>query len=519
VPAGRLASIQPAPSFPPDWQLGQPDLIVKPSKPFLVPAAGPDVFWNFLLSPNVRTTRYVRAIEIRPQNPQLVHHANLLLDRARTMRFQEIRRGEGFAGMDLAVSSDSFDPDSHFLFWKPGTRPHEESTGMAWRLDPGDDLVLNIHLQPSGKQQEELPAVGLYFTDRAQTIFPMLIQLEHDRALDIPAGAADFQVSDDFRLPMDVDVLAIYPHAHYLGKLLEGYATLPDGTRRWLIRIPDWDINWQGVFRYAKAVFLPAGSIISMRYHYDNSSGNPRNPNVPPKRVRGGNQATDEMGHLWLQVLPHGAGDPRIVLQEALMRHRLEQYPGDFGASFNLGALLFARKDMDHAIPYLRAAVPAEPEQIVALNTLGAALEAEKQLDEAMMLFSRVLRLRPDYTDARFNLANVFGMQGKLPDAADQLRMALAENPGDAAAKNLLSQVLQTLGDASASVGNIDRAIVYYQEVVHLEPKSADTRNLLGMLYARSGKDKLATEQFQEALKIDASHQGAQSNLRRMRAQ
>ncbi len=85
-------------------------------------------------------------------------------------------------------------------------------------------------------------------------------------------------------MPIDVDVLAVYPHAHYLGKVLEAYATLPDGTRKWLIRIPDWDLNWQGVYRYREPVFLPKGSVVSMRYRYDNSAANPRNPNDPPKK-------------------------------------------------------------------------------------------------------------------------------------------------------------------------------------------------------------------------------------------
>ena len=101
---------------------------------------------------------------------------------------------------------------------------------------------------------------------------------------------------------MDMDLLAVYPHAHYLGHLLEGYATLPGGTRKWLIRIPDWDPNWQAVYRYRNPCFCPRERVISMRYHYDNSAANPRNPNQPPQRVRGGNRATDEMAHLWLQV-------------------------------------------------------------------------------------------------------------------------------------------------------------------------------------------------------------------------
>ena len=239
--------------------------------------------------------------------------------------------------MDLALAEATFDPDSSFLAWKPGSVPMVEPDGMAWRADPGMDLVLNVHLRPSGKAETVSPSIGLYFTDKPRTKFAMLLELEHDGAIDIPAGDRDYLVSDDFRTPLDVTVLAVYPHAHYLGKLLEGYATLPDGTRKWLIRIPDWDLNWQGVYHFKEPVYLPRGTVISMRYHYDNSADNVRNPNKPPKRVKGGSQANDEMGNLWLQVLPVGEGDQRAVLQEAVMRRLFEKYPEDFTANFNLG--------------------------------------------------------------------------------------------------------------------------------------------------------------------------------------
>ena len=98
-------------------------------------------------------------------------------------------------------------------------------------------------------------------------------------------GIATFWSPTIFVFRMDVDVLAVYPHAHYLGHVLEGYATLPNGQRKWLIRIPDWDPNWQGAYHYRQSIFLPKGTVISMRYHYDNSSANPRNPNQPPRRV------------------------------------------------------------------------------------------------------------------------------------------------------------------------------------------------------------------------------------------
>jgi hypothetical protein len=111
-----------------------------------------------------------------------------------------------------------------------------------------------------------------------------------------------------------VEVLAVYPDAHCLGALLEAFATLPDASRRWLIRISHRDVNWQSVYECREPLFLPGGSVISMRFHYDNSAANPRNRNSPPKRVTAGNQSTDEMGHLWLQVLARGEGDRRAVL-------------------------------------------------------------------------------------------------------------------------------------------------------------------------------------------------------------
>ena len=229
TPEGSGASKSPA--FPSGWQLGEPDLVITAGKPISAAADGPDVFWNFVLAPNLRETRYVEAIEIRPGNARSVHHANLLIDRSRSGRYREKVSGEGFPGMDVTLESDTFDPDSHFLFWKPGGTPWREPAGMAWRLDPGNDLILNVHLHPSGKSELVEPSVGLYFTREAPSKFPMLIQLEQDGALDIPPGEPDFLVSDDFRLPLGVDVLAVYPHAHYLGKLLEGFATLPDGKR------------------------------------------------------------------------------------------------------------------------------------------------------------------------------------------------------------------------------------------------------------------------------------------------
>jgi hypothetical protein len=439
APEGTVDDIPPPPTFPEGWQLGKPDLVLEAGSSFQLPAAGPDLYWNVIFTPNVTTRRWVRAIEIRPGQPRLVHHANLLVDRAGSAHLHEASPGKGFPGMDLVIGRSPFDPDGNFLFWKPGAAPHIEPDGFAWRLDPGNELVLNMHLQPSGKKEEVRPSIGLYFTDQPRTKFPLLVQLENDQALDIPAGASDFTISDDFRLPMDAEVLAIYPHAHYLGKLLEAWATLPDGSRKWLVRIPAWDPNWQAVFYYREPVFLPKDSVIHMRYHYDNSAANPRNPNHPPKRVLAGNQATDEMGHLWLQMLPRGGGDHRRELQEAVLQHRVDKNPNDVVAHMNLGAILLSRLNPQAAVSELQAAARVEPNRPEVCNMLGLALAQLNRNAEAITQFQRALRARPDYASARFNLATALAKAGRTDEAIANLRQILAANPNDAYAKQRLS--------------------------------------------------------------------------------
>jgi Flp pilus assembly protein TadD len=517
APAGAVSDAQPPPVFTPGWQLGPPDLVVHAPKPFSLPADGPDLFWNFVLSPPMLQTRYVKAIEIRPGNPRVVHHANLLIDRARSTRHEEKAPGEGFAGMDLTIDTDTFDPESHFLFWKPGGRPWVEEDGMAWSLSPGNDLVLNVHLQPSGKAERVEPSVGLYFSEKPPDRYPMLVKLENDRALKIPPGTQDFPISDDFRLPLDVNLLAVYPHAHYLGKLLEGFATLPDGSRKWLIRIPEWDVKWQAVYRYRNPLFLPKGTVVSMRFHYDNSAANPRNPNSPPRRVVSGNQSTDEMGHLWLQVLARGPGDQRAVLQEALLRHRLAKYPDDGPALLSLGTLLVSLKDSASAIVPLREALRLNPKQPQALNNLGAALEQAGKVDDAVEHFRQALRVQPDYTNARYNLANALAAQGRLDDAAANFRLVLAAIPSDRNAREQLTAVLIRIGNTAASEGRFEAARDSYRELAALDPGNPDLRNNFGIILAKLGDVQGAVDQFEAALKANPSHQAARRNLEQIR--
>jgi len=513
TPLGPSDKTPQPPTFRDEWQLGTPDLVLRVTQPYQLAADGQEIFWNFILPVPITTTRWVKAIEVRPGNPRVFHHANVILDRSRSSRRQEAVPGAGFPGMDLAVEEETFDPDGHFLSWKPGSPPVVEPEGMAWRADPGMDLLLNVHLRPTGKPETVTPMIGLYFTSQPQRKFPMLLQLEHDSTIDIPPGATDFQVSDDVRLPLSVNLLAVYPHAHYLGKLLEGYATLPDGTRKWLIRIPDWDLNWQGVYRLKEPLLLPKDTVVSMRYHYDNSTDNVRNPNAPPREVKGGNQATDEMGHLWLQVLPVGDGDQRAVLQEAFMRQRLEKDPADFNANYGLGDSLLTKGDAAGAIPYFQTAFQANPRSVVAATELGVALFAASKLAEAEEQFKSALAIAPDYADARFDLASVHAARGQYEDAVNEFQQVLEERPDDSKTREHLSDALYLWGDDFAKAGNPEQALARYRAVLQYRPPGAELLTKTALMLARLGRLSEAQSELEAALKIAPDFQPAKQML------
>ncbi len=476
---GDSADLPPQPKFVEGWRLGQPDLVLTATKPLTLPPSGTDTYWNFIFPVPIQETRWVKAVEIRPGDKRYVHHANILVDRAGSLRQRESVPGAGFGGMEIRIESRVFDPDSHLLFWKPGTIPYVEPEGMALRLDKGTDLVLNTHLQPSGKPEVIRPSIGLYFTPHPATKVPMLLQLENDAKLDIAAGQKDFLVTDDFILPIDVELMAIYPHAHYLGKEIRAFATLPDGTTETLIHIPHWNLNWQAVYRYAEPVRLPKGTKVSLRYVYDNSEENALNPNHPPARVIGGNRSTDEMCHLWLQVLPVNfdtvQGDPRMELQEALARHNVEKNPADFEAHYNLAAMLQAKDKLDAAIREYELAVHLRPEDAVANNALGAALVGAGHPEQGVEYLRAALKARPDYFDAHYNLGLALAAQNDFEGASRQFRLALKLQPEDA-------NVEANLGAALAEMGQFPQAKTHFERALQIDPNQAIAKENLDAL-------------------------------------
>ncbi|HLJ50316.1 MAG TPA: tetratricopeptide repeat protein [Bryobacteraceae bacterium] len=509
APEGRAEDLPTAPKFTEGWQLGAPDLVLTLPKAYSLPPEGSDTYRNFIFTFSLDGVHYIRALEIRPGNKRVVHHANLLIDRNRSSRWRDGRDGApGFPGMDLQIEANVLDPESHLLFWKPGTVLTEEPTGMAWPLEKDNDLVLNMHLQPSGKAETIQPSLGLYFTTEKPKFRPILVQLENDRALDIPPGKHDFEVRDDFTLPVDADILAVYPHAHYLGRDIEGTATLPGGAKQTLIRIRHWDLNWQAVYNYEKPLFLPKGTTISMRWIYDNTTG---------KRVVAGDRSTDEMSHLWLQVLPRGPGDQRMLIQEAIARKRIARDPGDFTAHFNLGGLLQASGKSDAAIREVREAVRLRPKDAVALNTLGALLQLANQPSAAEASYRAAIQAQPEYPDAHFNLADLLLARDTGDEAILQLREVVKLAPDDAKAKSKLAEVLNERAHAAAQQGALTQATADFRDIVALKPDDSDACTNLGVALAMQRQFAEARELFERALRLNPQNAVAHRNLELVR--
>jgi tetratricopeptide (TPR) repeat protein len=462
APEGSREKSSQKPSFVTGWQLGEPDMVLKMPEPYALRPDGADVFHNFVLPISVGSSRFVRAVELRPGNKQIVHHANMLVDATgAAQRLDRQEPGPGYSGMEnLSVASR---PSGHFLSWKVGTVPFDGYLEKSWQLDPGSDLVINMHMLPSGKTEEVRAEVGLHFSETPPTSPSLaLIQLEADSHLDIPPGEKIFTVTDKFTLPVDVEVFAVYPHAHLLGKDLQGYAILPDGSQQWLIWIDDWDWNWQAVYRYQKPIPLPKGTALVMRYTYDNSVSNSRNPNSPPVRVVAGNQTEDEMAHLWVQVLPKNQLDLQ-VLNEAKARHQLGKYPKKREQRISLGKALAGQGRNAEAIQEFRYILQSSPENIAARYNLACVLSLEGQTRAAQDAFKNVLRIDSQHVESHNNLAILLYRAGRLEEAAQHYREALAIRPKFAIGHNNLGLALQRLG-------RLEEAATHYRRALELRP-------------------------------------------------
>ncbi len=300
---GDVKDLPPKPAFTQGWQLGEPDLVLKMGEVFEVPAAGSDVFRCFVIPTGLTGDKAISAIEFRPGNAKVVHHALFFLDSRGQARERDAKDpGPGYPGF----GGPGILPTGMLGGWAPGTGLKPLPAGIGRLLPKNSDLVLQVHYHPSGKPETDQSSVGLHFapTSVENTRILTAVALV-DRKIDIPAGDADYRVTPrEFTLPVDVQAIGITPHMHWIGKEMKVWAVKPDGAQVPLIWIDDWDFNWQGNYLFAEPVALPKGTRLRLEARYDNSDKNPRNPSNPPQRVTHGEQTNDEMCLCGIQVIP-----------------------------------------------------------------------------------------------------------------------------------------------------------------------------------------------------------------------
>jgi hypothetical protein len=293
APEGNPSALPPKPVFADDWKLGKPDLVVQLREPFEVPADGSDVYECFIVPMNLPRNRFIRAVEFRPSNRRVVHHALLFADSSHHSRES---RYPCFGSVGML-------PTLGIGGWSPGMAPIQMPDGAAPPLQAGSKLVAQVHFHPDGKPEQAQWSAGFYFTDQAPVRRVVDVGMSSNR-IDIPAGDSHYVVTAHFTTPIAIDAVGVIPHAHLLCREMRGWAILPDGRKQWLLNLRDWDFNWQDQYQYARPIRIPADSRLEMEFVYDNSEANPRNPNSPPQRVVWGPGTSDEMAGLHIQAIP-----------------------------------------------------------------------------------------------------------------------------------------------------------------------------------------------------------------------
>ncbi len=307
APQGNPDEIPALPKFPQGWTLGEPDQVVKMTVPFKLQAEGRDQYRAFVLPLNVDQEKFVAAVEFRPDNRKIVHHALFFLDANGAAAKKEAATHDGNPGY-TAFGGPGFTPTGGLGGWAPGAAPDLLPQGWGRRVRQGSDLIVQCHFHPDGKDETETFSLGIYYT-KTRPKHVVVGGNVHSFKINIPPGEKNYVVKGQYKVPVDIDLIGITPHAHLICHEMKATATLPDGTETPLIWIKDWDFNWQGTYHYVEPLKLPKGSVVNMTYTYDNSSDNIHNPNNPPKAIHYGEQTTDEMAFLFLEGAPQNKAD------------------------------------------------------------------------------------------------------------------------------------------------------------------------------------------------------------------
>jgi len=281
---GDPKDLPPSPTFASGWQIGQPDQIFYMPEEFTVPAQGTVPYTYFTVPTNFKEDRYIEALEARAGDLSVVHHIVIYV---REPGNEQPKRRDIGTGLLGALS--------------PGMTPFRSSPGTAKLIKAGSNLVFQMHYTPSGKVTKDRSMVGLIYSkkpvDKAITT-----TAAYDMRFAIPANAKNYEVKASYEFDEDSEIVSFSPHMHLRGKDFLYRAIYPDGRSEVLLSVPEYDFNWQVYYYPKKSLKMPKGTKIEAIAHFDNSTGNPMNPD-PNKVVRFGEQTWEEMMNGFFDVI------------------------------------------------------------------------------------------------------------------------------------------------------------------------------------------------------------------------
>jgi len=308
APEGNPADLPTPLNFSGGWALGEPDLVVKNPTPY-TPPADQDMYRCYSLAlpqgvtPPSGNNFYISAIDLKPGNRPIVHHAIAFIDNNGISASKDDGSGYPcFGGPGI----DSLSSIGALGGWAPGARAAFLPDGVAMELPAKARIVLQVHYHPHlgavGPDQTEF---AMYLSrkpvDKIMSFVPLI-----NMNFTIPPGNSNYTVTGALPIfgffPVDVHVIGVFPHMHLLGRKMRVEADVPGAGKSCLINIDDWDFNWQGMYQYKDPIALPAGSRPAAIASFDNSASNSRNPNDPPKPVSWGEATTDEMCIAFLAI-------------------------------------------------------------------------------------------------------------------------------------------------------------------------------------------------------------------------
>ena len=316
-PAGNPADTPPLPRLP-DYtvfqeDLGPPDIVLEQPQPTQLGSHGNDVYRHIVFPLHRDEDLRLRAIQFLPANRKVVHHA-LLGHLPRETAEEAVRDHGGRDGFSHPDDRAGGFQDSHGIGFRvppirddgqpraafvggfvPGVRATVAPADAAMVIPAGCDIAVQVHYVRTGKLETDSSRVGILLARQPPRKVMNMIYLSGEFAV-VPPGVTDFRVRGSYTLPRDADFVGVVPHAHQLARWVEIKAHLPGEKQPLLVlRVPQWDYNWQSPYDLEKPRRFPAGTRFEAECAYDNSAANPRNPFDPPQNVWHNETIHDEM--------------------------------------------------------------------------------------------------------------------------------------------------------------------------------------------------------------------------------